>query len=437
MGPGSEESPLPPRKRRKVAESCKTCRAKKTRCDGRRPACSSCASKGVVCEYNDVTVPVSASTLSEIEARLHRLETQASTAKSHIVARHSVVSDHLGLWYSFQTPRKKCIRGAIAHSIAEQPGRPADGALVVGLGTGTPSAGDPSSGQDTPFPDHTTTQFIQEITEVADAQPAEYLRSSLWGRADARDIETDISAMVVPNRTSADNLLECYERHFYPLFPILHMPTFRACYRQLWEPQKHGHFENLASEATFHATLNIIFALGCINNSKVEPSLKLRTSDSFYRRARMILPLDALDVPSLGVVQYLLLAANYLSFTKFSNRCWNTLGMAIRVAQTLGLHEDAEASSNQLKREMSRRVWHQCLTMERCEQSQFPTSSIGPRHLNKTTEIDYCRAYSGELSWWSPNTTFLFLKKSMMNISKWKAPVLSPQTLLPCLTRLS
>lgn len=206
---------------------------------------------------------------------------------------------------------------------------------------------------------------MQEITQIADAQPIAPLQSSLWGKANSWTIETDTTAMVVPNRAVADDLLDCYETYYGPLFPILHMPTFRESYRRLWEPKRETQRQDLTSEAIFHATLNIVFALGCLNNSKFEPALKLRTGDSFYRRARAILPLDALDVPSLGVVQYLLLTTNYLTYTKYSSRCWNVLGVAIRVAQALRLHMDVEASSDQLKREMSRRVWYHCVTLER------------------------------------------------------------------------
>lgn len=173
--------------------------------------------------------------------------------------------------------------------------------------------------------------------------------------------------MVVPQRSIADGLLDCYEKNVYPLFPILHMPSFLRRYQCVWDPQQQqDQRDDLAAEATFYATLNMVFALGCLNSSKYDAHLKLPTAECFYRRARALLPLDALDTPSLGVVQCLLLTTNYLTFTKYSNRCCNTLAVAIRVAQTLGLHVDVYASSSsQLKREMSRRVWHLCLTMER------------------------------------------------------------------------
>lgn len=72
-------------KRRKVAESCKLCRAKKTRCDGQHPACSSCTAKGLQCEYNPATFPVSNDILGGIESRLRKLEQQVSSPPAHAI----------------------------------------------------------------------------------------------------------------------------------------------------------------------------------------------------------------------------------------------------------------------------------------------------------------------------------------------------------------
>jgi hypothetical protein len=90
MAASDGESPPKP-KRRKVAESCKLCRAKKTRCDGLRPVCSPCTEKAARCEYSDAAVPVSVSTLLDIESRLKKLEEQVASSSTH-----SLVSKPIG-----------------------------------------------------------------------------------------------------------------------------------------------------------------------------------------------------------------------------------------------------------------------------------------------------------------------------------------------------
>lgn len=73
-----------------------------------------------------------------------------------------------------------------------------------------------------------------------------------------------------------------------------------------------------------------------------------------------------LDAPSLSVVQLLLLTGIYLQSTRFSYRCLNTIGLALRVAQGLGLHVDKCTSpfESQKQREMRRRVWYICVMMD-------------------------------------------------------------------------
>lgn len=117
--------------------------------------------------------------------------------------------------------------------------------------------------------DHLTTQFIRDITQIADSQSAARPEVSLGGNQEPWSVETNTSFMVVPKRAVADDLLDCYEKHVYPLFPVLHMPTFRENYERLWKPPRLARIQSLAEEATFCATLNIVLALGCLNNSKI------------------------------------------------------------------------------------------------------------------------------------------------------------------------
>lgn len=223
------------------------------------------------------------------------------------------------------------------------------------------NANDPGPESEGPFAMSSTAEFVRDITLMTDGSRFSHLGPSA---PETWPVETDTTCMVLPERVLADNFLDCFETHVCPLFPILHMPSFRAGYARLWEPSSEVQFKTMAEKATFHATINIVFALGCLNSPRVEPQRKVRTADSFYRRARAILPLDALDVLSLEVVQQLLLTVLHLNATRYSNRCWNTLGVAVRVAQALGLPHDTDHSSGQLKREMRKRTWYHCVMFD-------------------------------------------------------------------------
>ncbi|KAF5681232.1 hypothetical protein FHETE_21 [Fusarium heterosporum] len=131
-------------------------------------------------------------------------------------------------------------------------------------------------------------------------------------------------------------------------------------------------YKQTNDEVVFHATLNMVFALGCQRSEHISSAERIRFADSFYKRSQQLISIETLDFSSLQIVQLLLLRAIYLHYTKYADRCWNMVGVAVRVAQGLGLHlEQSSSSSNQLKREMRRRVWHNCIALDRLSATTF------------------------------------------------------------------
>ncbi|KAK2130732.1 putative transcriptional regulatory protein [Fusarium oxysporum II5] len=314
-----------PSKRSRISESCKLCRSKKTRCDGQRPTCSPCLQKNAACEYNERDVPIS----SDILAKIAHLE-----ARIRILESQSII-----------------------------------GNLQATSGP-APCVPEPEDERALSYADNPTTCFISSVTQTSPDQDTYSSTQSHNVIDNDRATHPEVS---LPSRAVADNLIDCYEQLLYPMFPVLHMPSFRKRYAQFWEPGPGPK----SRDQTFEATVNIVIALGCVNSSSVNPCLGIQTARSFYERARDIMSLDTLGSPSLEVVQYLLLTGNYLSFTKHSHRYCNTLAVAIQIAQTLGLHQTHNNyTTNQLQREMGRRVWHLCLTMQRLTSSLFGWNSV-------------------------------------------------------------
>lgn len=179
-------------------------------------------------------------------------------------------------------------------------------------------------------------------------------------------------AAILPRRRSADSFVACYWEFCHPLFPVLHRPSFMKHYERLWSSDPHTNGEDPEplyglEEVIFTSTLNLVFALGCNFSNLVEPSQKNSVADDFYQRSRNLLLFEILDSTSMALVQMLLLTGVYLQSTQYANRCWNFVGLAIRVAQTLGLHLDnnGKKSPPQLEREMRRRVWFTCVNLDR------------------------------------------------------------------------
>ncbi|GIJ86504.1 hypothetical protein Asppvi_005393 [Aspergillus pseudoviridinutans] len=179
----------------------------------------------------------------------------------------------------------------------------------------------------------------------------------------------EVNAFALPTRRMADSFMRCFWDCTHPIFPILHKPTFVISYDSLWVPQSESFSDNVSGKAEdpiFLSTLNIVFAIGCQFSDLVAPDRRTNLGDQFYQRSRALYDIDALDSASILTVQMLLLTGLYLQSTKYASRCWHMVGLAIRTAQDIGIHiEHTRPSKTQLEREMRRRVWHNCIIMDR------------------------------------------------------------------------
>jgi hypothetical protein len=175
--------------------------------------------------------------------------------------------------------------------------------------------------------------------------------------------ESDTDNFVLPFRRNADNYLHCFWNFVHPLFPVLHKPSFTARYENLWESQ--SSVDESDENVTFIPTLNLVFALGCQFSDLVPAEKKAKAAAAFYGRSRSLLLYDILGSMQVTVVQWLLLSAIYLQSTSLATTCWTSVGLAIRLAQNLGLHLEPSLVECQVDREMRRRVWHTCVVLDR------------------------------------------------------------------------
>lgn len=180
----------------------------------------------------------------------------------------------------------------------------------------------------------------------------------------------DLTTIVLPTRSLGNSLLQCYWDFILPIFPLLHRPTFEAAYSRVWSnvgASFSAHVTGRIEDVLFHSILNMVFSLGSQANESFTQAQKEKLADEFYRRSQALISVETLDFSSLEVVQLLLLRGLYLLYTPHTDRCWNMVGLAIRVAQGLDLHDACldETGKGQLTREMRRRVWCNCVALDR------------------------------------------------------------------------
>ena len=233
---------------------------------------------------------------------------------------------------------------------------------------------DPEHDEGRLFGESSTIAFVREV-----AQSARTDHASPWStRGDCAEVSSSLEPLDVslqssedtaalPHRRKADDYLHCFWEFVHPLFPVLHRPTFAARYAQLWLPYNATTASRNVEETMFMPTLNLAFALGCQFSALVPPDQKAATANSFYERSRLVLLFDILGTTSDFVVRWLLLSGVYLQSTSHASHCWNSVGLGIRIAQSLGLHLErpGQCPESPMKREMKRRIWHTCVVLDR------------------------------------------------------------------------
>jgi hypothetical protein len=193
--------------------------------------------------------------------------------------------------------------------------------------------------------------------------------------------------------------MKCYWDRVHCLYPFVHQTSFTTAYNRIWNASPpndpaDGHLSPSASAtaatetrararvglggpecptSVFYSALNAIFALSVQFSDVRSPSERATLSETFFRRAKQVLRIDIVDEGNLALIQTLLIMAQYLQSTRYPNHCWNVVGLAVRMAQGLGLcvdsdgNGDEEASTEKepfLEVQMRRRTWYGCVTLD-------------------------------------------------------------------------
>ena len=187
----------------------------------------------------------------------------------------------------------------------------------------------------------------------------------------------------LPLRRQGDSLVAIYFARHARMFPVLHRPTFMKQYAALWSspadsdkraPNCVGLCKQKSKGKLFPATVNAVFALAALFSSR-HPEHNASYGAEFFRHAEAVDILDLLNEEvGLEFVQLALLMAFYLQSTERFSKCWNMAGLALRMAQNMGLHFSiGEARKRgllacfptQMECEMRTRVWYACILLER------------------------------------------------------------------------
>ena len=165
------------------------------------------------------------------------------------------------------------------------------------------------------------------------------------------DVATDDAVAPTPpimalfSLSQLEPFVDQYFQLYHVSYPIVHEATFRAQFMEIVpRPQS----------AAWQVLLHIIAALGAFTTSEVAPEVDI----ALFEAAKSRMSFDLLETGNLFLVQALTLLSNYTQKRNRPNSGYNYLGLAKRMAMSLGLHKEFPAwHAKPLMLEMRRRVW--------------------------------------------------------------------------------
>ncbi|RDW76781.1 transcription factor domain-containing protein [Aspergillus mulundensis] len=444
---GADTSQRP--KRRKIAVACDECRVRKVRCDGVQPACGPCSKrvdKGAQCRYTGEPEKKRAAEnyITTLENRIKALEGPGpvyvpgfSEANGFRGWGHDSIGTPTQQSGPTETPRSQSSLAQATpfhrpnSSFGALSGRsPSSGNLVgdsVPLMNGaTRSARRTSQPTESAdginammgaveerpsqefFGSSSAASFMRQIKTAVDkkvsspqqdtADPANDfgLRGSFL--SPQRHRTSAIHDYVLPSRKTADSLMNVYWHYVFPLYPLVDSIQLREEYARLWTGEGLQSDENMLM-----CIFNVIFALACQLADFITPEERETSAASFFSRAKDLLHFSLWDSGSAGLIQCLLLMAQYLQSTNSAHQCWIVTGLAVRNAQSMGLHLPQTISRLQSPQEqqLARKIWHGCVLMDRVISMTFgrpamiSKASAGSVPLPVTIDEEYFASASG------------------------------------------
>ncbi|OQV07336.1 Fungal specific transcription factor domain-containing protein [Cladophialophora immunda] len=202
----------------------------------------------------------------------------------------------------------------------------------------------------------------------------------------------------LPLRRQADFLVAIYFARHARMFPVLHRPTFMKQYEALWEAradsEKVGHkcvslCRQRSKGKLFPATVNVVFALAALFSSGHHERNAAYGAEFFQLAETVDVHVLLNEESGLEFVQLGLLMAFYLQSTERFSKCWNMAGLALRMAQNMGLHFSLPEARRrgllcsyptQVECEMRTRVWHACILLETEVSMTFAQPLTIPTH---------------------------------------------------------
>ncbi|KAJ5291647.1 hypothetical protein N7478_000898 [Penicillium angulare] len=362
-----------PHNKKRMARSCLNCHSRKVRCDRRIP-CVNCSKHRIPCVYpsKDHRQTQKTPTLQDITNSLERLERlilsivksgeNEGQSQTQVQANSGVESNETGtanLSGSYRRPGNST--WDLLWNKERVVGQVADNSGVV------------SSHQD---------------ARSTPSYPWRNMRTSPTPVAQLDTNRLVISADVLqlyPDTQLALRLWNVYVTSVDPVVKILHIPTVQSTVlATILDPSS-------ASSSTLVLTLAIYYAaVTALSHDNSHESSTLQPADisvllKQYRMCldRLLTVVELTSRPEIMSLQALAIYATCLRANELGRSAWVLNGLAIRLAQSIGLYrEDASLRMKPFETEMRLRLWwHLCVLDSRAPEDQGVQPAVDIRNI--------------------------------------------------------
>ena len=162
---------------------------------------------------------------------------------------------------------------------------------------------------------------------------------------------------------NARDLIKAYLDFHHVITPIFHVPTILAQFEQVLtcDPsRRHEHLYTIA-------LLNMVCAVVVTHNrlGQGRPETVGPIARSYYDTAMLLVRPTIFEGWTIEKVQILILGSSYLQASSYPEECWNTLGLAVRMAYGLELHRPPDPTRfDCIAQEVRKRVWAACYVLD-------------------------------------------------------------------------
>ncbi|KAL2849919.1 fungal-specific transcription factor domain-containing protein [Aspergillus pseudoustus] len=363
-------------KRQRVGVACDKCRLLKAKCDGRQPVCSRCDGYGFTCSWSRRKYGRSPEGETSLRRQgvdnSHDAVASSNTTRLHTANANTVLKSYEALIRQLlpnADPAQQANIEANLQNIQIQLRDTAPTEQPTPDTTATSQEGYTAESSPTYVGKASDIHFVHHIHKYVTGQDSldgDDRTTQIYTHHNLGSFVTLTQPPLVPSPAEAEQFLDVYLSTIHIAYPFICKSVLRDRFNQLLAGD-----HDRPEFQPWLALFNFIFAIGSYYTSfphgKHDNSchhVRFFEQGLFFSRG---LGADC----ALVNIWILLVQCFFLLAICHTDRCWNTLGFAIRMGQSIGLH--VENSSNSLlskepwmkDRANCRRTWYAMYVLDR------------------------------------------------------------------------